>query len=250
MALAPAIIEIKDPLTLSVYNTQDVVVTEEEGKITALEIPNIATITLGRKVKTGKPKQIYKINSITNRVAPGQPIYDLRIAHRTKASMYVLPMLPGPKEAFFFHQFFMNCFVAVPDEENVIALLYRFSGLKVFVEFEDALKKLSTFKRMEDIGPTTLYVFEVPKRWAKDYELFIAGKYSQMSEAYKQRILEFHHVDKRNVYGQILYKDEETALDRRHHVENMIGQPLHPDAELQSVPEMSLETYDPEVYGL
>lgn len=250
MALAPAVIEIKDPLTLSVHNTQDVIANKEEGQIISLEIPNLATITLGRKVKTGKPSQIYRVNSITSRAGAGQPIYDLKIAQRTKASMYVFPMLPGPKEAYFYHRLFMNCFVALPGEDRVIAILYRFSGIKSFATFENALKKLDIFLRMVDDGPTTLYVFKVPPRWEKDYDHFIAGKYSKMSDAYKRRVLDFHGVDKRNVYGQILYKDEETADARRKHVENMIGQSLQEHEELQSVPELSMETYDPEVYGL
>lgn len=164
--------------------------------------------------------------------------------------MYILPMLPGPKDAYFFHRFFMNCFVALPDEPGVIALLYRFSGLKSYIDFENALQKLNNFISTKDYGPTTLYVFKVPERWKDDYDKFIAGKYSQMSDAYKRRILDFHRVDKRNVYGQILYKDEDTAKERRDYIEDMIGQSLYEGQELQSVPDLSIETYDPEVYEL
>jgi len=251
MALRPVEIEIKDPLTLSVHNTQDVSVIRDEGnRIVSLEIPDKAVVTLGKKVTVGNPKQVYRINSITSRPGIGHSIYDLRIAHRTKASVYVLPMLPGPKHAYFFHQFFMNSFIATPEEDNVIAVLYRYSGIKSFVEFEAALKKLTIFQRMEDLGPTTLYVFKVPEKWEEDYKHFIAGRYSKMSNEYKKRILEFHNVDKKNVYGQILYKDEKIAQERRRHIEEMVGEQLLPHEELQSSPELEHETYDPKIYDL
>lgn len=247
MALAPAVIEIKDPLTLSVYNTHDVLVDKnDEGIITSLEIPNLATIELGRKITTKPPKHTYKVNSIVSRVGGGSPIYDLKIASRTKASMYILPMFPGPKQAYFYNQFLMNCFVGTQEHDNVIALLYRFSGLRQYVEFEGALEKLSYFRERKDIGPTTLYIFDIPPRWKNDYHLFKAGKYSKMSDAYKKRILEFHQLDKNNVYGQILYKAEA----RKKFVEEMIDDVLPDDAELQSVPDLNTEVFDPEVYAL
>jgi hypothetical protein len=245
---AKTVISIKDPLTLSVQNTKDIVAHKnEDGVITELEIPEIGSITIGRRIKLGTPKQVYKVNSIVVRPGPGILTYDLRVAARTKASWFLLPMFPGTRQAYFYDNLFMNCFVGTPEKSEVVSLLYRFSANRKFVDFEGAIKKLSNFISMEDSECTVLYVFDIPKKHRKDYNLFLEGKYSLISESYKERILDFHKGTHLGYELEaILYKHE----SRREQVENRIGQNLLDSEEVYSIPNLFSEIYDPEIYNL
>lgn len=248
IAHKPAHIAIKDPLTITVSNTLNVsCVKDEDNKVISLDIPNLATISVGDRISIGKTSAPYRVNTIVERQGHGLPIYDLRIAVRTKSSLFLLPMFPGPKHAYFYDKFFLNCFMGTDKEDDVLALLYRFSGIKSFIELEDALKKLTIFKRSEDpTEKTVLYVFEVPHKYKKDYQRFLKGKYSEFSERYKNRILEFHNMSKDSVIGHILYKDDARRLE----LEEIVGEPLPKDAELHSIPNPKYENYDPKIYSL
>jgi hypothetical protein len=254
MKTLDVVISIKDPLTVSVSNCLEITAVEnEDGQIVELDVPDFARIILGNKISLGTPKESFKINKIVKRKAPGLPVYDLKMASRTKASLFIMPMMPGPKEAYFYDKFFLNCFVGTEKETNVIALLYRYSGIAMFVEFEKALQGFKNFKSVSDpSNQTVLFVFEVPKKYFRDFEKFMNGQYSKISDSYKKRILEFHKVSATSVIGQILYKDPK----RREELNAKIVDPSKPtegiakDAELYSIPDLETETFKPEIYAV
>tara|TARA_R110002051_G_scaffold119638_1_gene192987 strand:- start:739 stop:1506 length:768 start_codon:yes stop_codon:yes gene_type:complete len=249
------VISIKDPLTISVSNTEEVTcVRGIDGKIVELHVPEVATIAIGNKLTLGRTKDPYRVNSIVEREGMGTPIYDLRIATRTKASLFIIPMFPGLKRNYFYDNLLLNCFIGTPEQDDVIALLYRFSGAKSFMEMEGSLKKLKTFESMEDpSNKTVLYVFNVPDKYKDDYDHFIAGRYSKFSDSYKRRILEFHGVERGSVIGQILNKAKarkKVLEDRIYDEMDKQKGGLPDDAELYSVPNLFSEVYSPEIYSI
>ena len=54
----------------------------------------------------------------------------------------------------------------------------------------------------------SVYCFELPDKFLEDYHLFLAGKYSDLSEDAKQRILEFWEEDDESLLHGILFKSE------------------------------------------
>jgi hypothetical protein len=242
------VIQIKDPLCLTVYDAREVdIVRDEDDQIIKITLPVIGAIKLRDRICIGPNKHPYRINEISERMGHDSPVYDLKIATRTKASLFLLPMLPGPKKVYFYDSLLLNCFIGTEEQSNCIALLYRFSGAREFLELESALKGLTIFKSSIDVSPrTVMYVFEVPNKHRDDYKLFLLGKYSKISERYKNRILEFHIMSKTGVIGEILYKSE----IRRKEIEERIGEELLDDDELYSIPEDKFEVYKKEIYDL
>lgn len=243
-----SVITIKDPLTVTVANTMDVtVVKDEEEEIVSIDIPGLSQISLGNVISVSNRKFKFKINSIESKDIMGLPVYDLIMAPRTKASLFILPMLPGNRQSYYYDKLFLNCFVGTKDEPNVIALLFRFSGIKSFIALEESLKKLKTFVKAEDPTKTTvMFVFRVPDRYTKNYKKFLDGKYSEMDTEYKYRVLDFHNANEDGAIGQILFKDDE----RKAQLEEIIGQALPENAELLSTPNILQETYDHKVYDI
>ncbi len=251
------VITVKDPLTVLVSNAQDVRKEEDEnGEIVSLEIPDVPTVKLGNKLIIGRFKQTFRVNKIVLKEGIVPPVYELKIALRTKASLFILPMLPGAKYRYYYDDLLLNAFIATPEHEDVVALLYRWSGIKGFSEMEKAFTQLNIFvKHYDPDKKTTLYVFKVPEKHISDFIKFKEGKYSEISETYKRRILSFHNVDRENVLGKILYKDKSRMMELKEKFWSSDDRRMNKvvdlmDAELYSIPNLTTETFDPHVYRL
>lgn len=256
MERGPKGIEIIDPLTLRVKGIKDIVVEEEifpavhglsDKRIVAIQSESLPRIDLGCKVTIGRSGAVYRVNSIKQQ--PGkEPVFHLRMARRTRSCLFLLPMMPGNRSAYFYDSQLVNVFVRVPwIDHDVVALLYRFNGVKEFVDFEGTLTGLPNFIEMKDISKAlVLYVFHVPEMFKSDCELFLSGGYSKFSDAYKDRILRFHAANLESFFGQILTKDEK----KKKELEGKIGQNIPANAEVYSVPDMADETFDPTIYDI
>tara|TARA_R110002020_G_scaffold165581_3_gene353103 strand:- start:26753 stop:27508 length:756 start_codon:yes stop_codon:yes gene_type:complete len=243
-------IQIKDSLTVKAVGYIDVELEfDDDGNIISVELPEVPTITLGKTLTIGRSKFPYKINMITSAGPENNTSYEMTMARRTKASLFILPMLSGNRKNYFYDTLLLNCFVGTEDHKNVIALLYRFSGKKEFVDFEHYLKSLDNFIECVDTSnKTTLYIFNVPEKHKKEFNLFLAGKYSKFDSKYKLKILRFHGFTKDSTLGKILYK----AASRRKQLETALGPEvtIEKSAELYSIPNMTQEIYDPTVYDI
>ena len=219
----------------------------EDNIIIALEGPEELKIQLGLTVEIKKIK--YKVNIIEK---IGNSIdhtlkYHISLAKRTKSSVFIMPMLPGSKQLYFWNKLFVNCFIATQEEEDCIALLYRWSTDLRYIKFEKILTEFKFFKRRYD--PTSNYVmfiFNIPPGYKKELRAFKMGKYSKFSKSYKVDILEFHNADIQDEIGQILFKSEE----RKQLLETKLNATLPEDSELLSIITIEEEKFDPEIYKL
>ena len=208
--------------------------------IISLNIDNNYTIDMGQTVKY-KGNIPYKVN-IIKEVTDG---YELIVAHKSKASLFLLPILGSRHDDFYYHTLFCNAYITVEKETNCLALLYRFSGRADFLRFEQRLRQLPSFKKMIDPSPWfTLFVFNIPTEYLEDYQNFCLGKYSELSANLKDKIFKFHQADANSVLGQILYK----STKRRLRMQESLGIEISEDAELLSLPELDQEVYKEEVY--
>ena len=218
--------------------------------IHALEGPSDYKRELGLTVEIKKIK--YKVNiieQISNNVLSlnNKVEYHISIAKRTKASTFLMPMLPGTRKLYFWNKFFLNCFVATEEDNNCIAILFRFSSDLRFIKFEKLLTTFKMFKRRYDPNPNlVMFVFNIPKGYSKEYRAFRLGKYSKLSKEYKIDILDFHNADIHDEIGQIIFKSPR----RRELLEEKLGADLPVNSELLSVLDIEVETFNPEIYKL
>jgi hypothetical protein len=214
----------------------------DNGKIISLEGPN-SSIELGLTLEVQKQK--YKVNIIEQKVINGRTMYLLSTAKRTKSSTFLFPMLPGDRKAFFWDRLFMNCFIATEEDSYCIALLYKWSGDPMFIQFEKTLSEFPNFRKTYDPDTqTVMFVFDIPKEHEEDYNKFLKGHYSELSHPYKQDILKFHGLTKNSEIGQILFKDPK----RRERLSFKLGVKLSRNAELLSVINFEDETFIKETY--
>lgn len=161
---------------------------------------------------------------------------------RNKSFTYVLPMLS--KHFDVRKKNLLNTFIYSTDKpklKNHIFLLYRFSGEKEFLEYEDYLENLKFFETSYDPDKLhTIYCFKIPKEGLDVYNKFLKGKYSEFTQDYKVHIFKFHNIkDPTHRVAQVLFKHP----DLREEWEDKLGVTISEDAEVSSPPNVDLETY-------
>ena len=187
----------------------------------------------------------YKINTIEKKWYKNILTYELASAKRTKSSMFLLPMLGGDRNLYFWNQLFVNAFIATEEDKDCIALLYRFSSNPLFSKFEKALTQFRSFRRkIEPNDGFVLFIFNVPTAQRRNYNKFINGKYSKFSRLFKVNLLEFHKYDVESLIGQVIFKSEKRKLN----LENKLGCSLDPESELLSIINIENETFNPKIY--
>ena len=172
--------------------------------------------------------------------------YDLSVDRLTDSSIFVLPFMGMNRKLMLWDSLFVNAFMATPEEPECIALLYRFSGEPIFTKFESALCSFRNFKRRIDPDPYhVLFVFDIPEEAKPSYISFKEGRYSQIDDDWKLRILEFHGFDFDGHTGKILFRDPRLRQD----IEERLDVELPTFAELHSRPNLESETFSPEFYS-
>lgn len=109
-----------------------------------------------------------------------------------------------------------------------------------FKEWEESLLNHKDLVASYDINDTSygVKVFDIPQYFHKDFDLFMQGKYSEMSlEA--QKLVEKFHLDP--FYKQVFTKDRK----RKEYVESIIGESIGKQ-EVYSIPNIQDETLDKE----
>jgi len=211
-----------------------------EDKIVSLEFLDGSVLSRGEKITI--KRNSYKVNIIQKKIRKNILFYDLKVAEKTKSSIFITPMLGGEKKLWFYNQLLINTFIGIKGElEDKIVLLYRWSGDILFDKFQKTVRKFKSFYDMRNIDENhVLIIFDVPKKQKRNFELFKEGKYSKFNRNYKLKILEYHKMNVDNVIGQILFK----TIGRKRALENKIGMDLPDDAELYSIPEKHVEHFD------
>jgi len=232
--------------------TGDLTKCEKEGTpdITKLTYDNgdcEVVIQLGEQVYP-RPKSPYKVNIIKPGTVGSRLIsYELMVALSTNSSIFVFPFLTGNRKLYMWDTLFVNAFIGTPEHENCICLLYRYSGESQFVKFESALRSFRHFRdQYEPDTYHTMFVFDVPDNAKASYEHYINGRYSEIDDLWKLKILEFHDFDIDGQVGKILFQSESL----RKELEQKLDVVLPPDSELHDRPNLEKEIFDPEYYAL
>jgi hypothetical protein len=181
---------------------------------------------------------LFRIESIEKK---GPGLYYLYSMETSDSSIFLTPMLFNTRSQVMWDTYFMNVFLWMEDAPTMrLHVLLRKGYTDAFNALETIIKNHDDFvDRLEVDDFSVMYVFNVPMIYEDDFLKFVKGKYSQMSDAYKVRILDFHSMKKTHeVYG-ILYRTDK----RKTKVEERIGEDLPDSAELYHIIDEDRETY-------
>lgn len=152
---------------------------------------------------------------------PSNESLDEYISKDNRTTIFMLPMIADSlsfKSTNFigFVQLFLKNSDR-PKETGKLYLLTKFMKERKYSMYEDYLCKSEIYHdSYEPDKYHTMFVFNPPKRFEKEYNLFLQGKYSLFSEEYKKMILEYYKADNYGIkyIKEVLYK-EEAAFVRR-----------------------------------
>ena len=161
---------------------------------------------------------------------------------KTKTYTYMLPLLCRELNISSAVNL-INIFVRHedhPDKTNHLFCLFEWRSSKMHTALEEVLMNHKLCEFHEDVSSKHYMIcFKVGDSFKKDYDLYIKGKYSKISEDSKKYILGFYRKDKDHVIGRILYKDPKYKKE----LEEYLNVKIDYDAELSSVLDINLETY-------
>ena len=143
------------------------------GVITGLTLDDKTIVKLGDTVIINSLS--FKINTIKPVSKNQYTYYDLQTARKTKASIFILPMLGKTKGTFFYDTLLLNVFVKVDKKKtNCIALLYHDTSSENFVRFKGILTNLPTFiESYKPVESHVVFLFRVPIKFKATLSLQI-----------------------------------------------------------------------------
>tara|TARA_R100001463_G_scaffold26997_5_gene62840 strand:- start:19674 stop:20417 length:744 start_codon:yes stop_codon:yes gene_type:complete len=181
---------------------------------------------------------LFRIESIQKK---GYHLYNLFSMQTSDSAIFLTPMIFDTRAKLKWNTYFMNLFIWMEGMNDTnLYLLIRKGYSDSFQVLDKFIQDHSDFvDRLEVDDFSYIYIFTVPVNYEEDFLKFIKGKYSELSEELKVRILDFHAMKKTHeIYG-ILHKTKK----RRIKVEKRIGQELPESAELYHIIDEDRETY-------
>lgn len=199
------------------------------------------------KIVYDKRRKPYKIRRIVYNGA----VYTVEFFEDTLSTTFLMPLLGGYRSTYLWNKYFINAYYGdleskVYPDQHILCLLFRDVGDRKFYDLEKRLIERKDY--LGDNKPDKYHIqfFIDLSEYSEDFDLFVDGKYSQLSEATKQRILEFHNFGLKGTTASVMYQN---PAMRKQMLENL---DIHPsdvpeDIELYAKPSLKVEMYRPEL---
>jgi hypothetical protein len=170
------------------------------------------------------------------------------VFEKTKSWWFLTPIFELDHYNLNF-KYLLNLYLKTEDypeyDKGVIILHYDYAQSGgAYARLEQRLQKYPGFIRSyEPDAYSSLFIIKVPSKWYNDYLLFINGKYSEMSQEYKNLAIKFFNAGGYRAHATeincILTKSEE----RRQYLEEVLNSNIKKGAEVASILDWETETY-------
>lgn len=177
-----------------------------------IEVGDLFPLISNCNTKTTYTVEIIKLLEIKNK----KYIYMISCELINKTSHWLLPFVGKDEEELGYNTILRNAYIFNNDSDfyNKGYTFLKYAYLK---EYDYFLNKLSNHLNCVNVNRLYsryeyLYTFRIPAQWINDTNLIMEGKYSQISDEAKKRILSFHKLNVKGETGNILYKDKDYLL--------------------------------------
>lgn len=130
-------------------------------------------------------------------------------SHRLNlTTQYILPCLGISSRDLSYSGALVNCYLTESPEE--ISLLYRFSTAEYYGQLEKTLSSHPLFLGIDNsIKGFDVITMKVPKEHQDDIAIFYNGKFSKLSDKLKEKIINFHRLNKKDRVFKVLFRDSD-----------------------------------------
>lgn len=168
-----------------------------------------------------------------------------------KSKSYMLPLLEGSIDIQYIRLILNTYLHLKPDpvfDYRTIHILYdkALDKQELFEEYIEEVKRCFLFINFKEVSNGYLLSLRIPEQHIIDYDRFTEGKYSELADASKKKILYHlykHYPELNNILKEIeyiLYKNDKL----RKAWENKLDTSISEKAELSSITNPVDETYD------
>lgn len=161
---------------------------------------------------------------------------EVRAYQLNKSAYFILPLLELNVNR---DKNFINTYLLSKNHDFDFNTLY----LELYNPIDKLERNSNYIGKFDTTDNNVMYIFKIPDFYLSEYELFLSGQYSKFSDKAKmiacKSVAGKDGITNTNIYG-ILYKTDE----RRKYIENLVGEKLHADAELCSIPNLEREIYE------
>ena len=213
--------EIEDSRSISITHTNfyTVELTSTTGDIQSVSFDNNYTVSVGDKINVeisspksdSEYKSVYKVSKIylekDKYILEEEPFYE--------SNYFALPsVITNKPNSFGIKTYFMNCYFNCSldkwkDKEGILYLKYRFSPFSGFINVNEFLVKQPNFIDKFDFDGHIIYAFKILSKYKKDVELYNCNSHNNLSEEYRNKIVDIFSLnDKQKLYKQLLKKEE------------------------------------------
>lgn len=108
----------------------------------------------------------------------------------TKSTTFIRPMLGY--DVLFYGDTHCNCYLNLNGVNEGFNLVFNKERLKLYDYIIKEFSKHPLLRNTYDLKDYMIFEFDIPDQYIEDFYLFIDGKYSKMSDDYKEEILALH----------------------------------------------------------
>jgi hypothetical protein len=163
------------------------------------------------------------------------------------STTYLLPLLEINSNYLLINENFIGAYVKHHEHNyklgNYLYIIYRFMPFEYYSKFANIMSNRENcllYKKDKD-KRFDIFIFELDKKYHKDSNLILDGKFSKISEDSKDRILHFHNqVNEESPLHQILYRGKL----RRNELMEILDMDIPEDYELTEKPNIINETWN------
>jgi hypothetical protein len=238
-------VELQNGRVASIYSNSATFVDENysiDHKLYSISYNGELTFKLNDELEfnIGGVKSKFIIKEIVKNDIPSK--YYLMCTEQTATNIFILPLVTNEKiqnkDWFAFESFVINTYLT-EDLEKVILIVRYFPG-DYFDKFEQKIKQHKNYLKTTNPDFYTIAYHLYVGHYKEDVKLFVEGKYSQLSELAKKKILSFNKKTKGGDLWNILYKTPK----RKETIERSLNVQLEDHIDLYSKPDLNKEIYE------
>lgn len=226
------------------YNTDHITLeTDEKSSIKAIVDKTGSTLKVGDSItlQLGDNKIVSEFNICEINTGIDLKHFLLSTHITTKSTYFLLPMLTTNPAAIHFEKEFVNCYIGSDRTggPDLLLLLYRDMGNKDFDKLCHRLEGFPKFSRrvIGDDNSFHYFCYNLTENQLLNMKKFASGKYSELSEELKKRIIIFHKIKPQHILHKVLYKDEKL----KKYLEMNLMDVLPDEIDLFELPDRKLE---------
>lgn len=146
--------------------------------------------------------------------------------NKNNTTKFLLPiMFPNTTYTELIANYFEEAYIGILDEkeyDDMILLKFNYNN---FTEdlLEDVKEVLDRSDLMKTVLRGNVLCYEIPEEIVPDYEHYLNGKYSQMTEEAKANILEFWGQDEESILSLILSANAKDDTTKIQLLKNYVG---------------------------